>query len=209
MNKILKYANDLHISGKFYRKVTIISLVGMIIAPLAMFLFFANSLKNMNSKIWAVDQAGNVLSASMVDKKTVRPLEAIAHARLFVSYMFEVDRYTYADKTLAAYKLGGSCIDALHAQMLKGNWDKDLDQYNASHSVIIDNVACESKESPYVVNILFRVINKSEISQPRTTVMQLSLAIYETNQPRTATNPNAELSIENIDIVSSYEEAIN
>jgi hypothetical protein len=191
MSSFFKSLTEVNAANKFYRGLAIISVSVSAFVCLAVFVSSNKAVERERSKIYALDAEGNVLPMVQHSMREKRPVEAKAHVRMLLMYLFDIDRFTYKERLARAYDLGNTCIFALYKEQEKGGWYVDVEQYNARSTLIIHSMECTDKDDYYVVNVDFSVIVGSDIT---TTDKRYDLAFEVTVEDgaveRTEKNPH-------------------
>ncbi|WP_289198910.1 hypothetical protein [Bacteroides acidifaciens] len=208
MGKLFEYMSDISLANKFYKRLAILSLCLTVLSSLFYVVYHTYTINKQGKTIYVVSQDGGILTAASQDLGNTRHMEAIDHAKQFVRYFFEVDKFTLDRNMVIAYDQGGSCIHALYEKLNKEAWFDKIKQYNVRQSVLIDGAECISTEEPYKVSISFRVQVTSEAS-PEPFFYELEMVftmadILKGKGNRTENNIHA-LMIESIDVLTFHQ----
>jgi hypothetical protein len=157
---------------------------------LVVFVSSNKAVERERSKIYALDVEGNVLPMVQHSVREKRPVEAKAHVRMLLNYLFEIDRFTYKDKLARAYDLGNNCIYALYKEQEEGGWYVDVEQYNARSTLIINSIECTDNGEKYAVSADFSVIINSDITKNKRYDLFMEFIVEEGTVERTERNPH-------------------
>jgi hypothetical protein len=186
-----KSLTEVNVANKFYKGLAIVSVSVSAFVCLAVFVSSNKAVERERSKIYALDAEGNVLPMVQHSMREKRPVEAKAHVRMLLMYLFDIDRFTYKERLARAYDLGNTCIFALYKEQEKGGWYVDVEQYNARSTLITHSMECADKGDYYIINVDFSVIVGSDIT---TTDKRYDLAFEVTVEDgaveRTEKNPH-------------------
>jgi hypothetical protein len=190
MSKFFESLTEVNVASKFYKSLAIISVSVAAFVCLAVFMSSNKAVERERSKIYALDAEGNVLPMAQHNAREKRPLEAAAHVRMLLMYLFDIDRFTYKDKLARAYDLGSSCIYALYKEQETGGWYVDVEQYNARSSLTINSLESTDGGDHYVVGADFSVVINSDITKNKQYDLIFEVVVEDGTVERTERNPH-------------------
>jgi hypothetical protein len=177
-------------ANKFYKSLAIVSVGVAAFTCLAVFVSSNKAVERERSMVYALDVEGNVLPMTRYSAREKRPVEAKAHVRMLLMYLFDIDRLTYKDKLARAYDLGGNCIYALYREQEEGGWYVDVEQYNARSTLVINSIESADGGDHYLVSVDFYVIINSDITKNKQYALTFELIIEDGTVARTERNPH-------------------
>jgi hypothetical protein len=190
MSSFFKSLTEVNVANKFYKTLAIISVSVSAFACLAVFASSNRAVERERSKIYALDVEGNVLPMVQHSAREKRTVEARAHVRMLLMYLFEIDRFTYKDRLARALDLGNSSVYALYKEQEEGGWYVDVEQYNARSTLIVNSLECAEEGSSYVVAADFTVIINSDITRDKQYELALEFVVEDGAVERTERNPH-------------------
>lgn len=205
MSKLFEYMSDISLTNKFYKRLAILSLCLTVSISMFYVTYYTYMVNKQGTTVYVVNKEGAISTAAAHDLRTTRHLEAVDHAKQFIRYFFEIDKFTLDRNMVIAYDMGGSCIHALYEKLNREAWFDKIKQYNVRQSVLIDQAECLSTEDPYKVSIAFRVQVTSEAAQEPfhyEIEMVFTMADILTGHGNRTENNIHALMIESIDILT-------
>jgi hypothetical protein len=190
MGNFFKSLTEVNVANKFYKTLAIISVSVSALVCLAVFVSSSRAVERERSKIYALDTEGNVLPMAQHSVQETRPVEAKAHVRMLLMYLFEIDRFTYKERLARAYDLGNSCIYALYKEQEEGGWYVDVEQYNAHSTLIINSIECAADGGRYLAVADFSVIINSDITKNKRYDLVFEVVVEDGAVERTEANPH-------------------
>jgi hypothetical protein len=190
MSSFFQSLAEVNVANKFYKGVAIVSICAAALVCVLCFAYANKAIESERNKIYTLDGEGNVMTMSRSTVAEKRPVEAVAHARLLLMYLFDIDRFTYKERLDKAYNLGNNCIYAVYKEQEAGGWYLDVEQYNARSTLLIHSLTCESSSPPYVVAVDFSVVINSDITKNKRYALTWELVMEEGTVERTEQNPH-------------------
>jgi hypothetical protein len=202
MSKFLRSLTEVNIAPKFYRTFSIIVVIAAALTVISTMYISNMHINAERRKIYAINEEGQVFLMTRTEGKEKRSLEAEAHVRLMLGYLFDIDKYTYKEKAARAFDLGSNKREAngiykYYKQQETSGWYREIEQYNARSSLRINSITCDTKESPYKVTASFVVIINSDMVKNKMYNLAMEIIVVEGVGERTAANPH-NLLVENI-----------
>ncbi|GHT16749.1 hypothetical protein AGMMS4956_19750 [Bacteroidia bacterium] len=189
MSKFFKSLAEVNVAAKFYRTLAMTSVcVCAVICLAAVYLVTVTMTKERNT-LYTLDANGNVLPMVKSSVEKERPVEVMAHVRMLLENLFEIDRFTYKEKLQRALNLGNNSIYAIYKEQEKGGWYTDVEQYNAHSTLVISALSC-TQQSPYTVKAEFSVIINSDITKNKRYDLIWDLIVEDGTVARTEQNPH-------------------
>ncbi|MDR1417272.1 MAG: hypothetical protein LBJ57_07650 [Prevotellaceae bacterium] len=196
MSSFFKSLTEVNVASKFYKGLAITSVCASTLASLAVFVSSGRAVERERSKVYALATDGSVLPMVQQRSRETRPVEATAHVRMLLMYLFEIDRLTYKDRLARAYDLGNSSIYALYKEQEEGDWYVDVEQYNARSTLIINSMECDDGGGRYLVNAAFTVIINSDITKNKRYDLEFEVVVVDGAVARTERNPHNMLVVQ-------------
>lgn len=190
MSNFFKSLTEVNVANKFYKSLAIISVSVSSFVCLAVFISSNKAVERERSKVYALDADGNVLPMVQHSMREQRPVEAKAHVRMLLTYLFDIDRFTYKDKLARAYDLGNNSIYALYREQEEGGWYVDVEQYNARSTLVINSMESTDGGDHYLVHADFLVVINSDITKNKQYELAMDFVVENGTVDRTERNPH-------------------
>ncbi len=190
MRDFFKSLMEVDVAQRFYKRLAMSCVFALVVVVVAAFVFAYSAVETERNSIYTLDVEGSLLRMSRSTVYEKRPVEAAAHARLLLAYLFEIDKLTYKDKLTRAYNLGNRSIYAIYAELDGSGWYNDVEQFNARSTLVIRELQVTNTSAPYLIRAVFSVIINSDITKNKKYDLDWDITIENGNVERTEDNPH-------------------
>ncbi|GHV64530.1 conjugative transposon protein TraK [Bacteroidia bacterium] len=189
MSKFFQSLIEVNVANKFYKTLAIISVC--VSAVVCLWAIYAVTIATERERrsLYTLDVNGNVLTMVRSSTEKERPIEAKAHVRMLLEYLFDIDRFTYKNKLKRAYDLGNNSIYTIYKEQEAGGWYTDVEQFNAHSTLIVSHISC-TNESPFLVTAEFLVIINSDVTKDKRYDLIWDVVVEDGTVARTEQNPH-------------------
>lgn len=196
MKDFFKSLRSVDTAMKFYKRLAMLLSVAMCVVVVAAFVFYYMAVEKERRSIYTLDVDGNLLPmvrSSVVEKRQV---EATAHVRMLLTYLFDIDKFTYKDKLKRAYDLGNKSIYSIYREQEEGGWYTDVEQYNARSTLVINTLQVTNTKPPFVVHAAFTVIINSDVTKNKRYNLEWDITVDNGTVERTENNPHSMMVVQ-------------
>ncbi|MDR1226828.1 MAG: hypothetical protein LBK47_08030 [Prevotellaceae bacterium] len=190
MQKFFKSLVEVNVAIKFYKRLAMLCVVALVVVCIAVLTVNQTSVEKERRSIYTLDVDGDLLPMVRSTVMEKRPIEAAAHVRLLLTYLFDIDKLTYKDKLKRAYDLGNKSIYAIYVEQEQSGWYVDVEQYNAHSALVIRDLRVVNPTPPYVVNAAFSVIINSDITKNKRYDLEWDITVENGAGERLEKNPH-------------------
>lgn len=190
MKDFFKSLREVDVAQQFYKRLALSCIVALVVVVVSAFAFAYSAVDKERNSLYTLDVEGNLLRMSRSTVYEKRPVEAAAHVRLLLTYLFEVDKLTYKNKLTRAYNLGNKSIYAIYAELESTGWYKDVEQFNARSTLVVSELQVAASSAPYQIRAVFSVIINSDITTNQRYDLDWDITVENGNVERTEDNPH-------------------
>lgn len=180
---------------KLYRLIAIVSIALSFATIVTVFIIAQIQIDKERNSVYAITTEGVVINMRKFDKMDKRDIEAKAHVKTLLMYLFDTDKFTYKTKLKQALALGNnepdknSILKFYKQQEQKGTYSQ-MEQYNIRFSLEIKSIECTNQQSYYSVNTTFDLFVNGDGMKSEVYNGDMTFMVVENGMERSESNPN-------------------